>query len=205
MRHGGPVITKFAPTRMTGPSAAPTPRAAPAAPPTFTSSNAPTAELRSRHDILPPQVDADAFRPGWMVRSRALALVENKLISGQEYQTVLWWRRAAEQLGRMPSQKWLARVDGSSRPDDGMTEAVLAAANAFRASVLALGQRRVGLLLAVIIQDRSWHDVGRQLGLSRKTAQLRALEAIRALHLWRIGEPVPPPPREKFRNQPGSW
>jgi len=59
--------------------------------------------------------------------------------------------------------------------------------------------------LAAVIQDRSWHDIGRQLGLSHKTAQLRALEAIAALHLWRTGQPVPPPPREKFRNQPSSW
>jgi hypothetical protein len=56
-----------------------------------------------------------------------------------------------------------------------------------------------------VIEDRSWHDIGRRFGVSHKTAKLRTIEAIRALHAWRIGEPVPPPPPERFRNQPGSW
>jgi hypothetical protein len=209
MRHGGPVITKFAPTAMTGrPTAAPTPAPrATAAPPTFTgsASNAPTAQFRNHHDVLPPQVDDAAFRPGWLVRSRALALFENNLINGQQYQTVLWWRRSVERIGRMPVQKWTAYIDGARQPGNGVSEIELAAAAALRDSAWALGARRVGLLLAAVIQDRSWHDIGRQLGLSHKTAQLRALEAIAALHLWRTGQPVPPPPREKFRNQPSSW
>jgi hypothetical protein len=138
-----------------------------------------------------------AFRQAWLVRSRALALFENNLIDGQQYGTLLWWRRSVERLGRVPVQKWVARIDGARQPGNGVSEAELAAAAALRNSAWALGARRVGLLLAAVIQDRSWHDIGHQLGVSHKTAKLRALEAIRALHLWRTCKPVPPP-REKF-------
>jgi hypothetical protein len=210
MRHGGPVINKFSPTTMTGRGAAPTPApctTAATAPPVFagSSSNAPTMEYRGHHDVMPPQVDESVFRQAWLVRSRVLNFYETGLIDRQQYEAVLGWRRAAERLGRLPTQKWLARIDGSRQPGNGVTEAMLAAASALRASALALGPRRVGLLLAAVIQERSWSDLGRQLGVSNKTAKTRVLEAIGALALWQAGKPVPPPPSERFRNQPSSW
>jgi hypothetical protein len=52
------------------------------------------------------------------VRSRVLSFYENGQISRREYEVVLAWRRTAERLGRMPVQKWLARVDGSSGPGE---------------------------------------------------------------------------------------
>jgi hypothetical protein len=152
-----------------------------------------------------PQIDETAFRTGWLVRSRAAALFENNEIDGRQYQAVLWWRRAVERLGRVPGQQWLTRVDGSHPPGAGVGEAELAAAAALRSSSWALGQRRVALLLAAVIQDRSWHDIGKQLGVSHKTAKVRVIEAIGALARWKAGETVPPAPLERFRNQPGSW
>jgi hypothetical protein len=86
-----------------------------------------------------------------------------------------------------------------------MTEAVLATASALRASALALGQRRCSLLLASVVQDRSWRELGRQLGIDKKTVQARVIEAIGALALWRAGKPVPPCPQERLRVQPSSW
>lgn len=149
---------------------------------------------------MPPQIDDSAFRQAWLIRSRALSLYETGQIDRQQYEAVLWWRGSAE-LSRLPTQKWLAQVDGSRQPGNGVTEIELAAAAALRASALALGASRVGLLLAAVIQDRSWHDLGRQLGVDHKTAKSRVLEAIGALALWKAGLPVPPPRRERFRNQ----
>jgi hypothetical protein len=82
-----------------------------------------------------------------------------------------------------------------------MTEAVLTVATVLRSSALAIGPRRCALLLASVVQDRSWRELGRQLGVDKKTGQVRVLE----LALWRAGKPVPPCPQERFRNQPGSW
>jgi hypothetical protein len=200
MRHGGPVIGKlFQATSGRGASPTPAPRAV--MPP----SNAPTPEFHRHHQVRPPQVDDTAFRQGWLVRSRVLSLYENGQIDREQYEAVLWWRRSAERLSRLPTQKWLTQVDGSHQPGNGVSEAELVSATALRASALALGARRVGLLLAAVIQDRSWHDLGRQLGVDHKTAKSRVLEAIGALALWKAGEPVPPPPRERFRNKPSSW
>lgn len=127
---------------------------------------------------MPPQIDDSAFRQAWLIRSRALSLYETGQIDRQQYEAVLWWRGSAE-LSRLPTQKWLAQVDGSRQPGNGVTE----------------------IELAAVIQDRSWHDLGRQLGVDHKTAKSRVLEAIGALALWKAGLPVPPPRRERFRNQ----
>jgi hypothetical protein len=208
MRHGGPVVSKFSSPMMTGRTAAPNP--APrttTAPPIFTgsSSSGPTTQFRQHHEVLEPRVDGAEFRQAWLVRSRALALFENNLIDGQQYGTFLWWRREVERLGKMPVQKWLPRVDGAVRPGDSPTEAELAAATALRESAWALGQKRISLLLTALVEERSWPDIGKRLGLSHKTVKSRTIEAVRALHLWRTGRTVPGPPVERFRNQPGSW
>jgi hypothetical protein len=212
MRHGGQVIVnKFSTARVrTDRTAAPAPSArtvlaaAPPAPPEIPS-NAPTGEFRSHHEVLAPRIDEGAFRPGWLVKSRLLGLYETGQIDRYQYEAALWWRGAIERIGRMPIQKWTVRVDGSSRPGDGLTEATINAATALRSSALAIGPRRCALLLASVVQDRSWRELGRQLALDKKTAQNRVVEAIGALGLWRRGEAVPPCPQERFRVQPGSW
>jgi hypothetical protein len=211
MPHGGPVITKFSTAAVrTGRTAAPAPSArtilaaAPPVPPEITS-NAPTGEFRNHHEVLAPRVDDRGFQQAWTVKSRLLGLYETGQIDRYQYEAALWWRRAIERVGRLPIQKWTVRVDGSSRPGDGLTEAVINTASALRASSLAIGPRRCALLLASVVQDRSWRELGRQLGIDKKTVQVRVVEAIGALALWRRGEPVPPCPLERFRNQPRSW
>jgi hypothetical protein len=203
MRHGGAIVNKFHP-----PPATTRRRPAPAASapnPTRTGPGAPTSEFRSRYNVEPPRIDEGAFRPGWLVKSRLLGLYETGQIDRYQYEAALWWRQAIERIGRIPIQKWRVRVDGSSRPGEGMTEAVINTATALRSSALAIGPRRCALLLDSVVQDRSWRELGRQLGIDKKTVQVRVVEAIGALALWRRGEPGPPCPLERFRNQPRSW
>jgi hypothetical protein len=63
-------------------------------------------ELGRHHEILAPQIDKDAFRPGWMVKSPLLSLYESGSIDRYQYEVALWWRQAVERVGRIPIQKW---------------------------------------------------------------------------------------------------
>ena len=81
----------------------------------------------------------------------------------------------------------------------------LDAAARLRASTAALGASRIALLDACVVEDMSWRRLGQRLGLAAETARERVVEAIAALALWLAGEPVPPAPAVRFRNQPSSW
>ena len=101
MRHSGPIVHKFSTaalqTGRIGRAAAPTHSvrtilaAAPPAP-IEVPSNTPTGEFRTHHEVLPPQIDEGAFRPGWMVKSRLLGLYETGLIDRYQHEAALWWR-----------------------------------------------------------------------------------------------------------------
>ena len=176
----------------------------PAAPHAIVSQQ-PTPSYRQHHDVIAPQIDAAAFRPGWLVQTRLYSLFEAGRIDRDALDAALTWRRWAEVTAPTKVQSWQIRLDTPSGPGDGGMAHRIDAAGRLRESAAALRPLRVAILEACALRDVSWLALARLLRVSDKTARDRTVEAIAALTAWRAGEPVPPPPEERFRNQPGSW
>jgi hypothetical protein len=175
-----------------------------APPPALPPSNAPSADYRQHHDVQAPEINAATFRPGWRVHSRLDALATSGKIDREQLEAAATWGRWAERTGSPGTSPWRIRVDGGVTSADGHGVRTLAAATKLRESAAALGAARYALLHACVFEDRSWRHIGRRLGVAIETAQARTAEAIAALALWLRGDPVPPPPAIRFRNQPSS-
>jgi hypothetical protein len=153
--------------------------------------------------VQAPQVDATAFRPGWLVQSRLLSLFEAGRIDRNALDAACIWRSWAETITPTRVQSWDVRVDAPLAPNDTPMMRRVRAAAKLREAAAALGQLRVAILDAVVVRDRPWVGLGRSLRVSDKTARHYAAEAIAALAAWRNGETVLPPPAIRFRNEPG--
>jgi hypothetical protein len=168
-------------------------------------SNAPTGHYRQHHDVIAPRVDATTFHPGWLVQTRLYSLFTAERIDHAALDAALAWRRWGEIVAPTKVQSWQTRVDTSVGLRDGGIAHRIDAASRLRAAAEALGPLRIVVLEGCVLRDCSWLELARLLGVSDKTARDRAAEAVTALAAWRAGEPVPPPPELRFRNQPGSW
>jgi hypothetical protein len=101
-------------------------------------------------------------------------------------------------------QRWERRLFVSTL-SPGIAPAQVNAARALRASGEALGGYRTRILYDHLVEDLSWAELGARRHLDPKTARRRAVACLDALACWRAGRPLPPPPVERFRNQPSSW
>ena len=125
-------------------------------------------------------------------------------IDRRELEAALTWRGWCEAIGRLPVQSWEIRVQRSLF--NGTPSPVQATAAAqLRDAAAVLGPERVRLLEWSVVEDMSWIDIGKRIGLSDKTAIGWVIEAISALALWSRGLPVPDPPPARFRNRPRGW
>jgi hypothetical protein len=197
MRRSGPIVAKS--------SAATAPRSAPSGPllPPV-STNRPTPQFTSHHNVTAPQVDSTAFRQGWRVATRLDGLLESGRIDREQWDCAQQWRRWAELIGLSHVQRWDVRPDAPCHPSDlPMLHRVQAAAK-LRACSVALGELRVRLLDCCVLRDMSWREIAGLLRMSDKTATQWVVEALSALADWRCGRTVAPPPVLRFRNQPGS-
>jgi hypothetical protein len=129
-------------------------------------------------------------------RSRAAARIDR-----EQLEAAVTWRKVATP-GTSP---WRIRVDGGGQGGGTFTDRPIDAAARLRESAAALGTSRIALLGACVVEDMSWRRLGQRLGVSAETARERVVEAIAALAPWLAGEPVPPAPVVRFRNQPSSW
>lgn len=168
-------------------------------------SSAPTAAFRQHHDVAAPRIDAAAFRPGWLVQTRLLALHAAARIDRNAVDAALAWRAWAETASATRAQSWQVRVDISPGPRDADATWRVHAAAKLREVATALGPLRAAILEAVVQRDVPWAQLGRLLHLSDKAAKEYAAEAIEALAAWRAGDPVPPAPIPRLRVQPGAW
>jgi hypothetical protein len=168
-------------------------------------SNAPAAEFRHHHDVEAPQVNSTSFRQGWRVHSRLDSLATSGKIDREQLEAAVTWGRWAERVATPGTSPWRIRVDGGGHGGGNLTDRQLDAAAKLRASTAALGVSRIALLGACVVEDRSWRQIGQRLGVAAETARVRVVEAIVALSLWLDGDPVPPAPVVRFRNQPSSW
>ena len=176
----------------------------PAAPPASISQQ-PTPSYRQHHDVTAPQIDPTAFRPGWLVQTRLWSLFDSGKIDRDGLDAALTWRRWAEVITPIRVQSWEVRVDMRAGPGDGGMAHRVDAAGRLREAAAALGRLRIAILEACVLKDHSWLALARLLRVSDKTARDRTVEAITALTAWRAGELVPPPPEERFRNEPRRW
>jgi hypothetical protein len=194
-RPGSTVVRSFAAT-------APRPHAVPVA--TAIPTSRPTPQFERHHDVLPPQVDDQRFRQGWLVQDRLHQLAAAGLISREELDTALLWKRAADTMTPSHTCSFSPRVDTSTTARDSGALYRVRAATMLRQCADALGPLRVKLLEACVRDDRSWAEIGRLIGLSDKSTKEYVVEAIQALADWWRGDVVEPPPVIRFRNQPGS-
>jgi hypothetical protein len=113
------------------------------------------------------------------------------------------WCNWAERVATPGTSQWRIRVDGGGQVGGTFADRQIDAAARLRESAAALGASRIALLGACVVEDMSWRKLGQRLGVAAGTARERVVEAIQAL--WLAGEPVPPAPAVRFRNQPSSW
>jgi hypothetical protein len=168
-------------------------------------SHQPSPAYRQHHDVVAPRIDSASFRPAWLVQTRLWSLFDAGKIDQAALDAALTWRRWAEGSAPTKVQSWEVRIDMPAGSNDGAMLSRIAAAGRLRDAAAALGRLRIAILEACVLRDVSWLELSRLLRVSDKTARDRAAEAITALATWRAGEPVPPPPELRFRNQPGSW
>jgi hypothetical protein len=168
-------------------------------------SNAPAAEYRQHHDVEAPQVGTTSFRQAWRVHSRLASLAESGRIDREQLEAAVTWGNWAERVATPGTSPWRIRVDGGGQGGGTFTDRQIDAAARLRESTAALGASRIALLGACVVEDMPWRRLGQRLGVAAETARERVVEAIAALALWLAGEPVPPAPGVRFRNQPSSW
>jgi len=139
------------------------------------------------------------------VHSRLASLAESGKIERDQLDAAATWGRWAERTSAPVTSAWRLRVDGGSIGADGIASHQLDAAGRLRACRAVLGAERCALLQACVVEDVAWRQIGQRLGVAGETARERVIEAIQALTLWIEGDPVPPAPVIRFRNQPSSW
>lgn len=169
-------------------------------------SNAPTTFYRQHHTVEAPAVNEREFRPAWRVKTKLWLLLECARIDRRQLEAALAFRGWIEAIGRQRSSTWLAlHVDGGRQPEGVIAAHQLDAARHLHDAGQALGTDRLKLLYWAVVDDLSWVAIGKRIGLSKRTANCRVVEAIVALAQWRRGHPVPPPPCNRVRIEPRRW
>jgi hypothetical protein len=107
-----------------------------------------------------PQVDAAAFRQGWLVQTRLYSLFEAGRIDQTALDAALAWRRWAEVIAPTKVQSWEVRVDMPAGPGDGGMAHRVDAAGRLRQAAAALGPLRIAILEACVLKDHSWLELG---------------------------------------------
>jgi len=156
-----------------------------------------TAAYRRHHDVEAPRIDATAFRQGWRVRSRLDALYGDGRISAAEFQAAIEYRNAWEVLARSGSSEVAVRSSGYPNPHSRML-ALCDASTRIRETDAALGSLAASLCHAVIVEDRTWAEVGRRWHRDPQTVRQWSVQAIASLALaWSRSEALPAPTRRR--------
>lgn len=149
----------------------------------------PSVHYRQHHDVEPPIVDLRAFRQGWRVRSHLDRLLVDGAITRAEWQAGDDFRATwSSALPSRASTLLGMRVRGHD-PDAGML-ARLAALTRLRRLGNAMGPGPIAVLVACIVDDLSWRELGRRLGVDHKTARAVTVRALWALADYARGGPA---------------
>jgi hypothetical protein len=138
----------------------------------------PDAHFRQHHDVEPPRVDERTFRPAWRVRSRLDQLLLTRAISPLEWRAGARYRLTFDTAfaGVLPGSR-LVRT-GSARVADASMTARLDALAWLRSHRMRLGTATRDLVEACVVEDLSWAELGRRLGVDPKTARNRTVSAL---------------------------
>jgi len=153
---------------------------------TLPPSNAPNAEFRRHHSVEPPEISRREFRPGWRRKTRLAALVACGRLDRGEIEAALVWRSWYETLGRVRTQRWVARIDQASQPD-ALSQRELVAARSLKDASAAIGARRTRLLTALLIDDLPWTVMAKRFKCERHTIVEKCVEALIVLARWTTG------------------
>jgi hypothetical protein len=156
-----------------------------AEPDSFISSNAPTSFFRQHHEVEAPEVSERAFRPAWRVRTRLDRLLFEGAITPWEFRIAAWLRRCHERgygselqspmtrLGMAGHSSWRGRENPADRR---------ASARQYLAFVeKAMGPIVYGIVVAVVVDDLPWRELGRRCNCHASTARSWGVEAIKVL------------------------
>jgi hypothetical protein len=147
--------------------------------------NAPSREYQAHHHVLAPRIDRGAYRPHWTRRSQLARLLEGGAIGRDEFAAGIRLSDWVETLGGgVKTSTWEVPIDhGGGRPG-AANERELAAARALQAGATGLGRDWFQVATMAVIDDLPWARIAQALGLSAKTARVRAIEALGMLARW---------------------
>lgn len=144
----------------------------------------PSPEFLRQHKVEPPQVDRAHFRQAWRVRPQLETLLQRGAIGPDEFRAGdnfrNLWSRAFGSLtaSSMPRLAEFVRTRG--RQNGQFTPHLNAVANL---CVIQhdLGEPTFRLLVACLVDDLTWIELGRRWKLHRNTAKSRVVDALQKL------------------------
>ena len=143
----------------------------------------PSTAYRQHHDVEAPRVDASAFRQGWRVVTRLDALLATRRISPGQWEAAVQYRNAWARVMRAhggSSQAGMRRIANA----DAMHARLgyqLDTITLLREIEAQIGQLAAWRCFACVVQDQSWHAIGRRLRCNHETARDWTVFALRAL------------------------
>jgi hypothetical protein len=152
----------------------------------FTPSNAPSRFYRQHHEVEAPEVNERAFRPAWRVRTQLDRLLLDGLITGFEWRVAGWLRSCYERGYSSELRSPMAQLGmaghGSHPWRRGDSASRRAQAREYLHHVeQAMGPVVYPIVLAVVVEDVPWRELGKRCGVHAKTAKSWAVEAVRVL------------------------
>jgi hypothetical protein len=152
----------------------------------FPSSNAPNRFYRQHHQVEDPQVDEKAFRPHWRVRTQLDKLALEGKISGFEWRVAGWLRSCYERAYGGDLRSPMARLGMAGRGSHHWRRENPAGRKAQAREYLYHVEKSLGpvvfpLVVAVVVEDLSWAELGRRWNCHGGTAKAWAIEAVKAL------------------------
>jgi hypothetical protein len=156
-----------------------------AEPDSSTASNAPNQFARQHHEVEAPQVDERAFRPAWRIRTQIDKLALEGKIGGFEWRVAHWLRSCYERAYggdlRSPMVQ-LGMAGRGSHPWRRESSTQRAQAREYLHHVeQVMGPVVYPIVIAVVVEDVSWRELGKRCGVHAKTAKAWAVEAVKVL------------------------
>jgi hypothetical protein len=157
-----------------------------AEPESFVSSNAPNRFFKQHHEVEAPQVDERAFRPAWRIRTQIDKLALEGKITGFEWRVAGWLRSCYERgygsdlRSTLPQLGMAGRGSHHWRREN--PEGRKAQAREYLHHVeQVMGPIVYPIVIAVVVEDVPWRELGTRYGVHAKTAKAWAIEAVKAL------------------------
>jgi len=146
------------------------------------------AFLQHVEGVEEPRVDATAFRQGWRITSRLDGLLAAGFITRSVWQSATDYRDAWDASVALSAPR--SRSGGSTGSATSTSRERAIIATLAKLDRLAWVERRLDpvalwLVIACVVEDRSWHAIGLALGCRNVTAELRTARAlIEMSRLW---------------------